>query len=218
MNIQVRVHIMGNRQVKSELEQDGMISVPVILGSNVLQTPPTSWWFRFHDYRDEDSYSVLIRMFSATSFALLHGPNLGLQRYFPLLHSYTDSEFRPCQLLAACAQLKGVVKKHMQQLIICTETQPGDRGKNEHEARFSLEYCCNTRNIFLFPRTSLYVRSNEHVNAALNTSNIIQVFYRKSGKIWGVLKFCSFFSASAALFTIPVWCYAPWFITVWLSW
>lgn len=33
---------MGNRQVKSELEHDGMVSVPVILGSNMLQTPPTS--------------------------------------------------------------------------------------------------------------------------------------------------------------------------------
>lgn len=123
MNTQVRVHFMGNRQVKSELEHDGMVSVPVILGSNVLQTPPTSWWFRFHDSGDDNSYWMLIRMLSATR------PNLGLQRYFPLFHSYTDSEFRPCQLLAARTLLKGVVKKHMQQLITCTETQPGDRGK-----------------------------------------------------------------------------------------
>lgn len=126
---------------------------------------------------------MLIRMFSVTSFALLHGPNLGLQRYFPLLHLYTESEFKPCQLLAACTQLTGVVKKHMQQLIICTETQPGDRGKKEYEAHFSLEYCCNARNILLFPSTSPYVRSNKYLSAALNTSNIIQVFYRKSGKI-----------------------------------
>lgn len=134
---------------------------------------------------------------------------------FPFLH-----RFRVQTLSASCcsypAQRSGQ-KTHAATHNVHWNSARRQR-KKEHEAHFSLERCCNARNIFLFPRTSSYVRSNEYLNAALNTSNKIQAFYSKSGKTGGVLKFCSFSSASAALFSIPVWGHAPWFITVWLSW
>lgn len=42
----------------------------------------------------------------------------------PLLHRFSFQT-----LPAPCVQLKEVVKSHQQQLITCTETKPGDRGK-----------------------------------------------------------------------------------------
>lgn len=55
----------------------------------------------------------------------------------PFSHSYTV--FTVCQLHAAGAQLKGVVKSHQWQLITCMETQPGDKTKG---TEFSLQ--CET--------------------------------------------------------------------------
>lgn len=134
MNAQVRVCFMGNRQVKLELEQCGIVFVPVICGRSVQQTPPTPGRFGFHDSIDSSGYWLTICLFSATSSALLHGLSTAWTQpcsseMLPSSHSYTDSVFTACQLHAAGTQLKGVVKSHQWQLITCMETEPGDRGK-----------------------------------------------------------------------------------------
>lgn len=77
---------------------------------------------------------VTTRLFLATSSALLYGLSAAWTQpcsseMLPSSHSYRDSVFAACQLHAAGAQLKGVVKSHQWQLITCMEPQPGDRSK-----------------------------------------------------------------------------------------
>ena len=107
--------------------------MPVIRGRSVQQTPPAPGQLAFCDSINSSSDWLSVCS-QPRSSALLHRLSAARTQpcsseMLPSSHSYTDSVFTACQLHAAGAQLKGVVKSHQWQLITCMETQPGDRGK-----------------------------------------------------------------------------------------